>query len=59
MTILASDAGIPSLSSEAVVVIRILDSNDHAPAVSLTPCVTDENTDDGFGRINSHFDRLY
>ena len=46
MTILASDGGAPALSSEAQLTITILDSNDHAPTVSLTPCSTSENGDD-------------
>ena len=47
MTILASDGGVPALSSEAQLTITILDSNDHAPTVSLTPCSTSENDDQG------------
>ena len=47
LTILASDGGAPALSSEAQLTITILDSNDHAPTVSLTPCSTSENDDQG------------
>ena len=43
---MASDGGAPALSSEAQLTITILDSNDHAPTVSLTPCSTSENGDE-------------
>ena len=38
LTIKAADSGVPSLSSETTLTIKIVDTNDHAPTIVLTPC---------------------
>ena len=38
LTIKAADSGVPALSSETTLTIKIVDTNDHAPTIMLTPC---------------------
>ena len=47
LTIKASDGGVPSLSTETTLTIAIMDTNDHAPTILLTPCQTSPTEPNG------------